>query len=218
MEKDFWLERWRREETGFHESDVNAYLLRFWPELKLEKGSAVFVPLCGKSVDMQWLHEQGYPVLGVELSGIAVRDFFKGYGCSANVSSSEKFERYEAKEICVLCGDFFDLAREDLASVKAVYDRASMVALPPAMRERYVKHLVSILPRQTRILLVTFDYPQHEMSGPPFALPVAEVESLFGPHAEIRLLETIDVLSQNPRFQKKGLTRLQESIFLLTLK
>jgi thiopurine S-methyltransferase len=217
MEKEFWLERWEREEIGFHEKEVNAYLTRFWQELHPLHGITVFVPLCGKSVDMQWLREQGHPVLGVELSEIAARTFFKENAYTPKSSGSAKFKQFEANDIRILCGDFFDLSRDDLAGVNAVYDRASMVALQPEMRVLYVRHLVSILPPATKILLVTFDYPQHEMPGPPFALSAAEVELLYREYADIRLLEKVDVLAQNPRFQKRGLTSLQESIYLLTL-
>jgi thiopurine S-methyltransferase len=92
------------------------------------------------------------------------------------------------------------------------------VALPPEMRENYAQHLASILPRGTKILLVTFDYPQHEMQGPPFAVSVNEVNTLYGKYAEIRLLAQEDVLYQNPRFKQRGVTRMQENIFLLTLR
>ena len=218
MKKYFWLERWEREEIGFHENEANVYLTQYWHELHLAQGSAVFVPLCGKSVDMRWLREQGYPVLGVELSSVAAQAFFKENGYTRNYLANEKFERYEANDIRILCGDFFDLSRGDLASVSAVYDRAAMVALPPEMREQYVKHLVSILPPAAQILLITFDYPQPEMQGPPFAVSAEEVELLYREHADIRLLGKMDVLAKNPRFQKRGLTRLQESIYLLALK
>ncbi len=218
MEKEFWLERWEREEIGFHEKEVNAYLTRFWHELHLNHDNAVFVPLCGKSVDMQWLREQGHPVTGVELSEIAARTFFKENAYTPKFSSNAKFKQYEANDIRILCGDFFDLSRDDLAGIKAVYDRASMVALPPEIRQRYAQHLASILPPTSQILLVTFDYPQSEMPGPPFALTAAEVDFLYREYADIRLLAQIDVLAQNPRFQKRGLTRLQESIYLLTLR
>ena len=218
MKKDFWLERWEREEIGFHENEVNVYLKQFWNELHLEQGSRVFVPLCGKSVDLKWLQEQGHPVLGIELSEIAARAFFTENSYQPKVSGGAKFRQYEADSIHILCGDFFDLSRDDLEKVCAVYDRAAMVALPPEMRESYVKHLISILPPATQILLITFDYPQSEMAGPPFALAAGEVEALYSKHAEIRLLDQVDVLAQNPRFQKRGLTRLQESIYLLTLK
>jgi thiopurine S-methyltransferase len=218
MKKDFWLERWERAETGFHQNEINPYLQQHWQELHLAQGGEVFVPLCGKSLDMVWLREQGYSPLGVEISPVAVQSFFRENGYGPDVGADNKFDSYEAGGIKILCGDFFDLGKEELANVRAVYDRASLVALPPEMRERYAHHLVSILPSATRILLITFDYPQAEMQGPPFAVSVAEVEALYSKRAEIRLLAQHDVLEQTPRFKERGLSRLHENIFLLTLK
>ncbi|KIO48406.1 thiopurine S-methyltransferase [Nitrosospira sp. NpAV] len=218
MKKDYWLGRWEREETGFHQNEINPYLRQYWQELNLAHGSEVFVPLCGKSCDMLWLREQGHPVLGVEFSAMAVQAFFKENGFSPHRVTGEKFSCYEAEGIRILCGDFFDLGKEDLMKTSAVYDRASLVALPPEMRERYARHLLNILPPATQILLVTLDYPQSEMEGPPFAISPGEVEALYREHAEIRLLAQLDILAQEPRFQERGLSRLHESIFLLTLR
>ncbi|OGT01005.1 MAG: thiopurine S-methyltransferase [Gallionellales bacterium RIFCSPLOWO2_12_FULL_59_22] len=218
MEKDFWLERWERKETGFHQDEVNPYLRQYWQELGLAKNSEVFVPLCGKSRDMLWLREQGHTVLGVELSPVAAQAFFEENGLHPHRTAGEGFDCCEADGIRILCGDFFDIGRDDLAQTIAVYDRASLVALPPEMRERYARHLASILPPVTQILLVTFDYPQAEMSGPPFAVSVGEVQALYREYAEIRLLAQLDVLAQNPRFRERGVSRLQENIFLLTLR
>lgn len=218
MEKDFWLERWERAEIGFHQDEVNPYLRDYWQALHPVSGSEVFVPLCGKSLDMLWLRQQGHAVLGVELSAIAVQGFFAENGLVAEHASDARFDCCEADGIRILCGDFFDLNKQDMTQVTAVYDRASLVALPPQMRQRYARHLVSILAPGTQILLVTFDYPQAEMSGPPFAVSPGEVEALYRDHADIRLLAQLDVLPQNPRFQQRGLTRLQENIFLLTLR
>ena len=179
MEKDYWLERWEQEEIGFHQSDINPYLCRYWQELRLTQGSKVFVPLCGKSLD--------------------------------------KFNRYETNGICILGGNFFDLGQKDLANVSAVYDRASLIALPPDMRENYARHLIGILPPATQVLLITLDYSQPEMSGPPFAVSGGEVEELYSEHAKICLVAQLDVLEQYPRFQERGVSQLRENIFLLTL-
>jgi len=218
MEKDFWLERWERKETGFHQDEINPYLRQYWQELGLAKNSEVFVPLCGKSRDMLWLREQGHTVLGVELSPVAAQAFFEENGLHPHRTAWESFACSEADDIRILCGDFFDLGKDDLAQTIAVYDRASLVALPPEMRERYAHHLTSILPPVTQILLVTFDYPQAEMSGPPFAVSVDEVQALYREYAGIRQLAQLDVLAQNPRFRERGVSRLQENIFLLTLR
>jgi len=218
MKKEFWLERWERSEIGFHQNETNPYLLRYWKELHPSCVGEVFVPLCGKSLDMLWLRRQGCKVLGVELSPIAVEDFFKEQGEAPAHTRSGKFECCEADGIRILCGDFFDMGKQDLAKVSAVYDRASLVALPPEMRERYARHLADILSPSTQILLVTFDYPQAEMQGPPFAVAVNEVAALYGQYAEIRLLAQEDALAQNPRFKQRGVSWMEESIFLLTLR
>jgi thiopurine S-methyltransferase len=76
---------------------------------------------------------------------------------------------------------------------------------------------VGILPPGTQILLITFDYPQTEMPGPPFAVSIAEVEQLYSKHADVRLLAQHDALPLTPRFRERGLSRLHENIFLLTL-
>ncbi|MGC2048613.1 MAG: thiopurine S-methyltransferase [Gallionella sp.] len=217
MKKDFWLERWDRGEIGFHQDEVNPYLIQFWQELHLARDSPVFVPLCGKTRDMPWLREQGYQVLGVELSTIAVQAFFKESGYSPQHVRKGKFDHYDAEGIRILCGDFFDLGKDDLANVGAVYDRASLIALPPEMRVRYVRHLVGILPPATQILLITVDYPQTEMQGPPFSVTSSEVELLYRDYAEVRLLAQLDVLANNLRFRERGMTRLNENIFLLKL-
>ncbi|MDH5553545.1 MAG: thiopurine S-methyltransferase [Nitrosomonas sp.] len=216
MEKTYWLDRWEHNDIGFHQADVNAYLSKYWSELQLTHGSKVFVPLCGKSRDMLWLNEQGHGVLGIELSKLAVQAFFHENEYTPQHETNDKFEIFSINNLSILCGNFLELGKNDLATVSAVYDRASLVALPPEMRERYVKHLMSILPPNTQILLITFDYPQSEMAGPPFAVSPDEVKRHYQQHADIRLLTQLDVLEQNPRFQERGLSRIQESVFLLT--
>ena len=236
MKEDYWLERWKRDETAFNQDEVNPYLRQYWGELHLAPGSPVFVPLCGKSCDMAWLREQGHPVLGVELSRLAVEAFFMENSLTPKRISGERFDRYEADSIRILCGNFFDLGKADLADIGAVYDRGGLVALPPETRERYVAHLLDILPMPAarasvspapsipsaiQTLLVTLDYPAGEMEGPPFAVSAEEVEALYQEHdkqASIRLLMQRDVLEENPRFQERGLSRLVESVFLLGLK
>jgi len=218
MKRDFWLERWQRNQIGFHEDEVNPYLPQFWPQLTQASDSKVFVPLCGKSVDMKWLSQQGHKVIGVEFSEIAAQAFFKENGYTAHASSNGKFMQYEANNIRILCGDFFELSREDMLGVTAVYDRASVVALPLDMRQEYVKKLASILPAKTKMLLVTFEYPQVEMQGPPFSIAADEVTFLYQQYAEINLLARVDILAENPRFQQRGLTRLHESIYQLNLR
>ena len=220
MKKDFWLERWEKEEIGFHQDDYNPYLREYWQQLQLARGSRIFVPLCGKSRDMIWLNSQGFSVLGVELSEIAAKAFFDENGLTPQYSAHGKFDWHEADGIGILCGDFFDLDRAMLENVGAVYDRASLIALTPEMRERYISRMAAILPPGTRILLITLDYDEEEMQGPPFAVSKREVQELYGKYAKVALLAEIDALhlERNARFLQRGLSRLQECVFLVELR
>jgi thiopurine S-methyltransferase len=215
---EFWHERWALKQIGFHQEDINPYLMRFWPALGLAAGSRVLVPLCGKSRDMVWLREQGFDVVGVELSEVAVREFFEENGLVPVETEVVNYRRFEAGGYVLWCGDFFGLNRALLGDIAAVYDRASLVALPPAMRGRYAAKLAGLLVPETQTLLVTFEYPQHQMGGPPFSVTTDEVHALYGEHSNIELLHEENILLREPRFQAKGVERLVEKVYRLTRK
>ncbi|MGC2164999.1 MAG: thiopurine S-methyltransferase [Gallionella sp.] len=217
MKKEFWHERWENDQIGFHQEEINPYLRTYWQSLTLAPNSLVFVPMCGKSLDMVWLRTQGHDVLGVELSPKAVSDFFGQFEHDPEKFSSGKFKGCKYDGISILCGDFFDLDFSKTGDVAAVYDRASLVALPPDMRKRYVDHLVQILPPEVLILLITMEYPKAEMQGPPFSVTTREIKALYSPHGEVEALGQFDVLSANPRFQERGLSALKENIYLIRL-
>src|SRR5579884_2939883 len=214
MEADYWHQRWASNQIGFHESQVNAYLARHYAGLRVARGEIVFVPLCGKSVDLTWLADQGARVVGVEWSPIAVESFFAEQGLRARTSKEGAFTVWESVPIRVLCGDYFALTPAHLAGAHAVYDRAALIALPPARRADYVAHLDRLLPGPRRTLLVTLEYPQEQMQGPPFSVSEREVRSLFA-DAHIERLDAQDVLADHPRFREKGLTRLLECAYLI---
>jgi thiopurine S-methyltransferase len=189
MNREFWTERWRQGRIGFHQSEINAALQRFFPTLGVERGSAVFVPLCGKSRDMLWLAEQGYHVVGVELIETAVTSFFEENGLTYTTSASGSLVRYESGAIVIYCGDVFALTEEHLDAVRGVFDRAALIALPAQTRRAYADHLRSILPSGWTMLLATLEYDEALRSGPPFSVREPEVRALFGDVCDIELLE-----------------------------
>lgn len=216
MHATFWQERWARSQIGFHQEKVNGYLRRHWSALGLANDAAVLVPLCGKSLDLAWLAEQGHVVIGVELAERAVQDFFVERDVQPHVSQQGAFKVYQAGALRILCGDFFALSHADVADCQAFYDRAALIALPAEMRERYAAHLQAILPETCQGLLVTLVYDQQRMDGPPFSVEDAEVEQRFTTGWMPREVERKDVLSGNPRFIENQLEAVEEVVFHLT--
>ena len=218
MEREFWHTRWEEGRIGFHQADINPHLRRYWPAMQAESGATVFVPLCGKSRDMLWLRDQGHRVVGVEIIPRAVEAFFDENALTPRTRIHGAFTVWETEGITIFQGDFFDVSANDLDGIRVVYDRASLIALPPPLRARYAEHLRAILPKQPRVLLVTMDYPQHEMDGPPFAVTEQEVAALYQDHFTIEQLCSDDILAAEPRFQQQGLTSLMEKVYLLNAK
>ncbi len=204
MEPSFWIERWENGQTAFHQNRVNEHLKKYWEHLRLEKESLVFVPLCGKSNDMIWLRDAGFRVIGVELSEEAVNQFF-----AENAMENEK------DGIKLLCNDFFRLTPDDLNKVAAVYDRASLIALPPEMRRQYAQTMAQLLKPGAQILLVTFEYDQGFMNGPPFSVEPGEVKELYEKMFEIETLLNSTSLEVPVRFQERGLVEMKESVYRL---
>lgn len=216
MDREFWYQRWRAGETGFHDTDVNPLLVRYWPGLEVDRSDRVFVPLCGKSVDMVWLASRGHRVLGVELSPIAVEAFFDEQGLDPRVRHRDGLEIWDAGDIRVYCGDFFALDRALTGRIGAVYDRAALIALPETMRADYVRHLRSLLPPAgAPMLLVTLDYDAAEMDGPPFPVTHDEVDDRFGVGWRIEQVHVEDALAGSPRLRERGLTALSQAVYRL---
>lgn len=215
MKTEFWQERWKEGQIGFHQEEINAYLLEHWPKFDVSEECRVFVPLCGKSKDMIWLQGRGHDVFGVELSPLAVDAFFDENNLAYEKQPSDEFLKYTTPGITLWCGDFFKLDASELNGIEAVYDRASLIALPPAMREQYAQKLTEILQRGVSVLLVTMEYPQQQMDGPPFSVSEDEVRRLYGDHFQIDVVGEYDVLANNERFRQRGLSQLMEKSYAL---
>ncbi len=216
MHIDFWKQRWADQQIGFHLDKVNPNLAHYWSEIADREGQQVLVPLCGKSLDIIWLAAQGCQVLGVECSELAVQQFIDEQQLVVTSSLQDEFILYQADDIQLLQGDFFKLNATLLQSVTAVYDRASLIALPAEMRAQYVELLQHILPPSVSILLVTLDYDQALMQGPPFAVSHNEVERLYLPSFDISLLDERNVINELPRFRERGLTHMIERVYKIT--
>lgn len=214
MDPQFWHERWELNEIGFHQPHAHPWLSEHWPKVFPGTGQ-VFIPLCGKSLDMLWLRQQGHSVLGVELSPLAVASFFAEQSLPVDTRQMDGFQASASDGIEILCGDFFDLQAKHLARAQAVYDRAALIALPNGLQARYAAHLLDILPHRPPILLVTLEYDPAEMDGPPFSTSGQTVEELFGRAYQIECLSSKAVLEESPGLKNRGLSSLTENAYRL---
>jgi thiopurine S-methyltransferase len=209
MDADFWHRRWQQGEIGFHTPNPNPLLTRNLPALNLPPGARIFVPLCGKTRDIHWLRDKGFRVVGVELSPLAVEQLFAELGLAPRRSPAGALQRYDAEGLTVFAGDFFALERETLGPVEAIYDRAALVALPAPMRMRYAAHLCAMTGGAPQ-LVVTFDYDQSRLDGPPFSVSEAELRGHYENAYRLTSLESGDVEGG-----LKGLCPARESVWLL---
>ena len=215
MDRTFWLERWQTHDIGFHQPKVQAALTKHWPQLNVAEGSAVLVPLAGKSLDMVWLAEQGYRVVGVELSELAVSEFFAERGVKPSVRKVGQFTVSWAGGVELWRGDFFALNPNEIPPIDAAYDRAALVAMPDDMQARYAAKMAELMPAGSPVLLIGLDYNQSEMKGPPFPIPQTEIRSLLDANFTIDLLEARDGLARSEHLIRRGVTRLEEATYLL---
>ena len=217
MESSFWHERWQKGDIGFHRDTPHPSLEQHWHSLAVAAPAIVFVPLCGKSLDMAWLAGKGYRVRGVELSQIAIDDFFAGQDLTPATRSEGPFTVSKAGPFELWCGDLFALPSTALDDVDAIYDRASLIALPPPTQAAYAKWLSTTL-GTAPILLISLAYNETEMNGPPFSIPEQQIRRLFADSFQLDVLSNKEVLDDNPGLRKRGLSAITETVYRVRRK
>lgn len=217
-DNELWQQCWRDRDTAFHQTTVNPHLVKFWSTLGLTATDRVFVPLCGKSLDLLWLAGQGHDVIGIELSPLAVRAFFRENRLQPARRKVGSFTLWEHGRIAILCGDFFRLAAADLGDIAAVFDRASLTALPDDLRAAYLAHLRKIVPAACKMLLLTTEEPEEgETHGQPFAV-AEEIAGLYADTFDIELRHVESVFEADPDPAIGQAVRVEQKVYLLTPK
>ncbi len=216
MDEQFWITKWQKNEIGFHLESVHPLLKKF-ARVCFQDVSGVFVPLCGKSIDMQYLQSLGYKIVGVELSPLAVNQFYEALKSDQQFFSTKinegDFILHQAKNISIFKGDIFDLEPHLLNNISGIYDRAALVALTNEQRKSYVAKLYQLF-CHAKMLLITLTYDQTTMNGPPFSIECEEVNRLFA-DSTVKQVYSKNIIDKEPRFKAKGLTRFEETAYLI---
>ena len=213
MTPEFWKNAWQKSQTNFTQKKPNPMLMHNFKALNTFKNGRVFVPLCGKSVDMLWFTSQGFDVIGVELSEIAVTQFFTENDLQATVSphpTTPNLTCYQTEHqeqtLKIWVGDIFDLSPIDIGKIDAVYDRGALVALPDIkpdnLRTRYTQKIMALSNKASQLLLsFAYDGEKHRSDNhknlPPFLVTRFQLEQYYAEYYEINLIaeEKVDYVS-----------------------
>ena len=212
MDTNFWLQKWKDNNIAFHNSEANPLLVKHFAQLSLTEGDRVFLPLCGKTLDIAWLLSKGYRVAGAELSEIAIGQLFENLKIQPKISPVGKLQHYSAENIDIFVGNLFDLSESTLGPVDAVYDRAALVALPKEVRDRYTAHLTQITHKASQ-LIICYEYDQTLMSGPPFSITGQEIRQHYEGSYLLNLIE-----GRSMPDGLKGKCEAKENVWLLKSK
>jgi len=207
MKHEFWHDKWQSNNIGFHLSNPNPLLIKHIHSLNLQPQARIFIPLCGKSLDIHWLLEQGFHVTGIDLSPIAIKELISELKLEFTVSQVGDLTHYHHQNIDLYVGDFFELTSSNIGKIDAIYDRAALVALPKEMRTDYAQHLMQISNKATQ-LLISFEYDQGVMAGPPFSISPQQFKNYYSKQYQLQLLESQTELI-------KGKVDAEEKVWLL---
>lgn len=193
MESAFWHQVWSQGHLGLHKYEVNPFLKKHIQKLQLNKNDRIFIPLCGKINDIAWLLEEGYRVVGVELSKLAVNQLFSELNITPTVTSTPNHLHFSGQNIDIFVGDIFELSSEYLDEVSAIYDRAALVALPTTMRKPYTSHLMKIT-KYAPQLLITYEYDSSKAEGPPFSIKQEELMTHYDSQYHLTSIASEEVI------------------------
>lgn len=214
MDKEFWSNAWNERQIGFHQSEINKNLRQFSSLFGQKSGDSILVPLCGKTLDMIYLQQLNFKIDGVEIVEQAIKEFFSENNLIPKISNEKNFTRYSHDDYSLYLGDFHQFENLN-KKYKFVYDRASMIALPPELRKNHAQSLKNLTLSGSKILLITLEYDQEKVPGPPFSVLKSEVEILFNDSFIIQELKSESTSNIGPKFKDAGINKVYQRVYLL---
>jgi len=189
---NYWEKKWEDGLTSWHRNEVDRRLMKYLGELtSTRSGVRVLVTWCGKSVDIPWLCKEGYEVVGVELSEIAVKQMFDESNIPYTVNRQDSFLVYQGtdRRIAVYVGNYYELTPAIVGVFEAIWDHHALGASEPKDRLAYKQVLVSLLRPHGKILLSHFEYGNQIRNQAPYSISQEMIKDLFEDKFDIKYLE-----------------------------
>lgn len=216
MNKKNWLEKWKKKETKFDQMQVNPYLIKYEKIFESLEGKKIFIPLCGKSIDILWFLTHGAEVIGVEFSEVAIETFLSENNLIYKKVDKHPFIFYHADSLKFICGDLFQLEKNDVGEFDWIYDRASLIALDDMARVQYANKIFQLSSNQSKMFLITLSYGTTTLEPPPYSVTDEEVYSLFSKNFQIATLSKNENMDIMPHLIQAGFPNLNDRVYLLT--
>ena len=205
LSHDWWRMAWAKGTISWHRDKVDAILQKYLKRLTGDKKHiSILVTLCGKSLDLPWLADQGHNVVGCELSEIAGKQLFEENGIPYSVMSVNDFKVFSAtddRKLKFYAGDFCNMDASLIGPVDAIWDHMAFGSVSPNDRPSYVEILASLLVPSGKILLSNWEYDQSKWKVSPYSLNTTQIKEYFGNCFDVKLLERLDY--NNSFFTKK---------------
>lgn len=202
----YWLRKYNTGDTYWMykktASMVEKHYNRLNPDGQVHK---MLLPSCGKTFDLDWLSSQGVPlVVGVDLCLPVLQDVCARSDREWTATAVSKpgadftlFERSDGK-IKLYNGDMLQFSPEFEGTFDAMWERGSLIILPPTDVNKYVEVLKRLLKPGGRILLESIEFDKDTIDSstqdllpfPPFPYFLKDITDLFEPECTVEFLES----------------------------
>ena len=164
LDQEYWDKQYTSNATGWDLGKVSPPIKEYIDTLE-NKNTNILIPGCGNTYEAEYLLEQGFTnITVIDIAPTLVKRL------------QEKFKNNP--NIKIILGDFF----EHKGQYDLVIEQTFFCALPPAMREQYVRKMHQLLSDNGKLVGLLFN--KSFESGPPFGGSQAEYEQLFNNYFE----------------------------------
>lgn len=183
LNKNYWEERYQKNETGWDVGEISTPLKEYIDQLT-DKSTKILIPGAGNSHELEYLLSQGF-------TNVFVLD----YAQSPLDNIQKRIPNFPKDHL--ICSDFF----EHHDTYELILEQTFFCALDPSLRKDYAQKMQSLLQPNGKIAGLLFQFPLTEV-GPPFGGSKEEYISLFQKDFTIKVLETA-INSIKPRLEKE---------------
>lgn len=214
MTVGMWKECWNTPNVEFHNPQLNELFVKYHQRMLTRPGMRIFVPLCGKAVEMKWLVDHGHKVVGLEAAPVPCKAFFEENGIPYNVKEmkgihGEKYESLDHNIVIYSC-DFFLFTADICGEFDGIWDSGGLNSMDVEDREAYIRRIRTLMGKGCVNLteFVNFDKSMVDIT---WSMTKEELQKVFG---EGFIVEDLNEMAAPQRLKRQGCDTLK--LFAIT--